>query len=223
MKYFAYFILAILSVNTALATSVYVTDSIKFPLRSGESNTHRIVRMLSSGTRLNLLKTNKTTGYTQAETREGEIGYIPTRFTLRQPINSWFLQKAKKKLEQLEIENKQLKTDLNSLKKDNTSSLSNNKSLEKERIQLGKELHNLRKTASNAIQLQRQRNELQKRVVHVERELQQLKRKNQTLEDSSNQDWFLYGGILSFLGIFFGLLIPKIRWQRRSQSNWDTI
>lgn len=222
MKYIAYLLLALLSTNIAFAKSIYVTDSMKFPLRSGESSTHKIVRMLPSGTRLKLLETNKASGYTKAETSSGAIGYIPTRFTLNQPINSWFLERANKKIEQIGTENKQLKADLASLQTDNKSSLSSNKSLEKQRNQLDKELNNLRKTASNAIQLQRQRNELQERVVHVERELQQLKRKNQALEDSSNQDWFLYGGILSFLGIFFGLLIPKIRWQRRSQSNWDT-
>ncbi len=55
----------------------------------------------------------------------------------------------------------------------------------------------------------------------MERENQQLKREKQALEDSTNQDWFLYGGILAFTGIFLGLIIPKIRWQRKT-SNWDT-
>jgi len=221
VKYIAFF-LVMLSSNAALAKSVYVTDSMKYTLRSGASSSHKVIRMLPSGTRLKLLETDKATGYSKVSTNSGVVGYIPTRFTLNQPISRWFLDKANKKLEQLSAENKLLKTDLGALKSDNKNSLSSNQSLEKERNQLDKELNNLRKTASNAIQLQRQRNELQERVVHVERELQQLKRKNQTLEDSSNQDWFLYGGILSFLGIFFGLLIPKIRWQRRTQSNWDT-
>jgi len=222
VKYIAYFIFALLSTNIAFAKSVYVTDSMKYTLRSGASSSHKVLRMLPSGTRLELLSKDATSGYSKVKTNSGVVGFMPTRFTLKQPISRWFLEKANKKIERLESENKQLKTDLGSLQSDNKVSLTSNKSLEKERNQLDKELNNLRKTASNAIQLQRQRNELQERVVHVERELQQLKRKNQALEDSSNQDWFLYGGILSFLGILFGLLIPKIRWQRRTQSNWDT-
>ncbi|MDC9727742.1 MAG: TIGR04211 family SH3 domain-containing protein [Methyloprofundus sp.] len=222
MKYLAYLLFALLSSNIALAKSVYVTDTMKYTLRSGASSSHKVLRMLPSGTRLKLLETNKDNGYSKVETNSGVVGYIPSRFTLKQPIGRWFLERANKKIETITAENKQLKADLSSVQSDNKSSLSSNQSLEKERNQLDKELNNLRKTASNAIQLQRQRNELQERVVHVERELQQLKRKNQALEDSSNQDWFLYGGILSFLGIFFGLLIPKIRWQRRAQSNWDT-
>ncbi len=222
MKYIAYFILTLLSSNVAFAKSVYVTDTMKYTLRSGPNSTYKVIRMLPSGTRLKLLEIDEATSYSKVETNSGVIGYIPSRFTLKQPISRWFLERANKKIEQIDAENKQLKADLSSLQSNNQTSLSSNKSLEKERNQLDKELNDLRKTASNAIQLQRQRNELQERVVHVERELQQLKRKNQALEDSSNQDWFLYGGILSFLGIFFGLLIPKIRWQRRSQSNWDT-
>ncbi|NOQ15723.1 MAG: TIGR04211 family SH3 domain-containing protein [Methyloprofundus sp.] len=195
---------------------------MKYTLRSGASSSHKVIRMLPSGTRLKFIEKDASTGYSKVETNSGVVGYIPTRFTLNQPISRWYLDRANKKIEKIGAENKQLKAGLTSLQTDNKSSLSSNKSLEKQRNQLDKELNDLRKTASNAIQLQRQRNELQERVVHVERELQQLKRKNQALEDSSNQDWFLYGGILSFLGIFFGLLIPKIRWQRRSQGNWDT-
>ena len=122
----------------------------------------------------------------------------------------------------IESENDQIKTTLADLQTNNSSTASSNTELTKERDQLSTDLNDLRQTASNAIQLKRQRNELQERVVNVERELQQLKRAKQALEDSTSQDWFLYGGILSFLGIFFGLLIPKISWQRKSHGNWDT-
>jgi len=222
VKYLSYFILIFLGNTAAFAQSVYVTDSMKYTLRSGASGSHKVIRMLTSGTRLILLETDKTSGYSKVKTTAGITGYIPTRFTLKQPASKWFLDKANKKLKLLQAENKQIKDNLSTLQTNNSETLSTTQSLGKERDQLSTELNELRKTASNAIQLQRQRNELQERVVHVERELQQLKRKNQALEDSTNQDWFLYGGILSFLGIIFGLFIPKIRWQRRSQNNWDT-
>lgn len=222
MKYIFYIILALLSNNIASAKSVYVSDSLKFTLRSGESSTHKILKMLPSGTRLTLLEENKDSGYSKVQTSAGVIGYIPTRYLLDQPISSWFLEKANKKLEKLQAENEQIKAALANLKSNNTSAISSNESLTKERDQLSTDLNNLRQTASNAIQLKRQNTELQERVVFVERELQQLKREKQALEDSTSQDWFLYGGILSFLGIFFGLLIPKISWQRKHHGNWDT-
>ncbi len=222
MKYFFYLVLTLLSCNSAFAKTVYVIDSMKFTLRSGESNSHKIVKMLPSGSKLTLLDTNKTTKYSKVKTAAGVVGYLPSRFTQEKPISSWYLKKANEKLGLLQSENEQIKLSLAELQKNNSSSTSSNTNLTKERDQLSTELNDLRQTASNAIQLKRQRNELQERVVNVERELQQLKREKQALEDSTSQDWFLYGGILSFLGIFFGLLIPKISWQRKSHGNWDT-
>jgi len=221
VKYIVCFIL-LFSSHTAFAKSVYVTDNHSFTLRSGESSSHKIIKMLKSGTRLTLLSENKDSGYSQVQTSAGVTGYIPTRFTLNKPISRWYLEKANKQLKVLQAENEQFKTTLKDLKQNNSGALSSNAELTKERDQLSTDLNDLRQTASNAIQLKRQNVELQERVVHVERELQQIKREKQALEDSTSQDWFLYGGILSFLGIFFGLLIPKISWQRKHSSNWDT-
>jgi len=222
VKYYFYLILTVLSCNTVFAETVYVSDSMKFTLRSGESSSHKIIKMLPSGTKLTLLEKNKVTGYSKVKTSSGAVGYLPTRFTQDKPISSWYLKKANQQLELLQSENDQIKTTLADLQQNNSSAVSSNTELTKERDQLSTDLNDLRQTASNAIQLKRQRNELQERVVNVERELQQLKRAKQALEDSTSQDWFLYGGILSFLGIFFGLLIPKISWQRKSHGNWDT-
>lgn len=222
MKFFLYFILTLLSCNLAFAKSVYLTDSTNFNLRSGSSSKYKLLKTLPSGTRLTLLGTNKSTGYSKVKTSDGIIGYLPTRYTLDKPVSSWYLEKANQKLELLQAENQKTKVTLAELQQNNSSASSSNSDLTKERDQLSTDLNELRQTAANAIQLKRQRNELQERVVNVERELQQLKREKQALEDSTNQDWFLYGGILSFLGIFLGLLIPKISWQRKSHSNWDT-
>ena len=222
MKHFFYFILGLLSCNIAFAQSVYITDSMKFNLRSGEGSKYKLLKTLPSGTKLTLLGTNKATGYSKVKTSTGIIAYLPTRFTLDKPVSSWYLEKANQKLKSLEAENKKIKTTLAGLQHNNSSAISSNESLTKERDQLSTDLSDLRQTSSSAIQLQRERNELQERVINVERELQQLKRAKQALEDSTSQDWFLYGGILSFLGIFFGLLIPKISWHRKSHGNWDT-
>lgn len=223
MKYLFYLIFTVLSCTNAFAETVYVSDDMKLTLRSGESNKHKILKMLSSGTKLELLNNNKDTGYSKVKTSQGLVGYLPTRFIQNKPINSWYLKKANQELELLKSENEQLKASLAEIQQNNNGSNTSDTDLIKERDQLSTDLNNIRQTASNAIQLRQQRNELQERVVNVERELQQLKREKQALEDSTSQDWFLYGGILSFIGIFLGLLIPKISWQRKSHGSWDTL
>jgi SH3 domain protein len=203
------------------ATTVYVTDTIKYTLRSSESNRSKILRMLPSGTALTIISENTETGYTKVRTGSGTEGFILTRHTLNKPISKWYLKKANKKLETLQQEFNSAKQELNQLKGNNDQALSSNKTLTKERNKLDKELNDLRQTAANAVQLKHQRDQLQERVISVERELQQVKRENQTLEDSTNQDWFLYGGVLSLFGVILGFILPKLSWRRKT-SNWDT-
>lgn len=207
-----------LSVN---AKTVYVTDTMKYTLRNSESNRSKILKMLPSGTALTVMDDNLGSSYTRVKTGSGVEGYILTRHTLDKPISKWYLNRANKKLESLQQEYDSIKQELTSIKGNNEATLSSNQSLSKERDQLSVELNDLRQTAANAIQLKHQRDQLQERVISVERELQQVKRENQTLEDSTNQDWFLYGGVLSLFGVILGFILPKLSWRRKT-SNWDT-
>ena len=207
--------------STVNAETVYVTDNIKLTLRSAENNRSKILKMLRSGTPLTLIKRDEGTGYSKVRLKNGIEGYILNMHTLNKPISRWYLKKANKELALLQEENSRLKMKLGAVKGENYEAVSSQKSLSDERDKVRNELKNLRQTATNAIQLKHQRDQLQERVVSVERELQQIKREKQALEDSTKQDWFLYGGMLSFLGIFLGLLLPKLSWQRKT-SNWDT-
>ncbi len=192
------------------AKTGYVTDSVDLPLRSGESERSRIVRMLPNGMALTLLGNNTENGYTYVQAANGSEGYILTRYISYEPSARDQLEAATKKLEALHEENKQLK-----------EAQQNGLEAGKERDKLSVELSELQQTAANAIQLKQQRDQLQERVVTIERELQQLKRENQALTDSTNQDWFLYGGGLALFGVLLGFILPKLSWRRRS-SGWDT-
>ncbi len=192
----------------ANARTVYVTDNVEVPLRSGESERTKIVKMLVNGAQLNVLQDDPELGYSYVQTSNGAEGFILTRYLSNEPTSRSQLEAANKKLEALQEENKQLKL-----------AHSANQDIGKERDKLSNDLSELQQTAANAIQLKQQRDQLQERVVSVERELQQLKRENQALADSSNQDWFLYGGGLSLFGVLLGFILPKLSWRRRS-SGW---
>ncbi len=204
----------------ATAETVYVTDRLDITLRSQENNRSKILKMLPAGTPLTVIE-KKPSGYTEVRLNNGIQGYILTRHTLNHPTHSWYLKKAEKELEELRIENARVTEEISLLKGDHSKNSSENLSLIDERNHLRQELNSLRQTSAQAVQIKLQRDELKERVINVERELQQTKLEKQALEDSTNQDWFLYGGILAFAGIFLGLLIPKIGWNRKT-SNWDS-
>jgi len=220
-KILTVFFILISTISLVNAKTVYVTDSIKYTLRSSENNRSKILKMLPSGTTLTIVSENAGSGYTKVRTKSGIEGFVLTRHTQNKPISLWYLNKANKKMATLQKEFNLAKQELNQLVGNNDQTLSSNQSLSIERDNLSKELNDLRQTAANAVQLKHQRDQLQERVISVERELQQIKRQNQTLEDSANQDWFLYGGILSLFGVILGFILPKLSWRRKT-SNWDT-
>lgn len=196
--------------SLAYARTAYITDELEIPLRAADSERSKIVKMLPSGAQITVFQEANENGYNYVQASGGAEGFVLNRYLINQPVSRVQLEALTKKLEALQEENKQLK-----------SSQSVQQDAGKERDKLSNELTSLQQTAANAIQLKQQRDELQERVVSVERELQQYKRENQALTDSSNQDWFLYGGGLSLFGVLLGFILPKLSWRRRS-SGWDS-
>ncbi len=194
--------------GAAHARTAYVTDNVEIPLRSGETERSRIVKVLGNGTILNVLEDRPESGYSYVQANNGAEGFILSRYLSGEPSSRSQLEAANKKLEALTEENKQLK-----------AAQSANQEIGKERDKISSELSELQQTAANAIQLKQQRDQLQEQVVSIERELQQLKRENQALTDSTNQDWFLYGGGLSLFGVLLGFILPRMSWRRRT-SGW---
>ncbi|MDD4907405.1 MAG: TIGR04211 family SH3 domain-containing protein, partial [Methylobacter tundripaludum] len=150
----------------------------------------------------------------------GTEGYISTRNTMKEPPGRLQLETATKNINTLQAENNALKAELRALKDSLTPGTSLEQSLAIERDHLSRELSVLKKTAAGAIQLKNERDELQERVVNIERELQQFKLENQALKDTTHQDWFLYGGLLSLAGVILGFILPKLGWRRK--SSWDS-
>lgn len=212
----------LLVIQTAEAKTVYVTDNLNLSLRSEESDRGKVIKMLPTGTPLEVVSQNKKTGYSRVRLKSGEEGYFPTRSTMKEPPSRYQLEAANKSLDSLQTENASLKEELEALKKQLTPNSTLEQSLSDERDRLNWELSELKKTAANALQIKEERDEIQEHVVNIERELEQYKLDNQALKDSSEQDWFLIGGAVMVVGIFLGLFLPRISWRRRS-GGWDTI
>ncbi|MGR9086539.1 MAG: TIGR04211 family SH3 domain-containing protein [Gammaproteobacteria bacterium] len=207
--------------GSAQAKTVYVTDNINLSLRSEESEKGKVMKLLPTGTPLTVISQNKKSGFSRVRLQTGEEGFFPTRSTMKEPPSRFQLETATKNLSAIKTENASLKAELESLKKALTPDTTLEQSLANERDLLSRELDELKKTAANAIQIKEERDELQEHVVNIERELEQLKLDNKALKDSTEQDWFLYGGAVAFIGVLLGFILPRIAWQRRS-GGWDS-
>ncbi|MES9906550.1 MAG: TIGR04211 family SH3 domain-containing protein [Sedimenticola sp.] len=218
MKRIATAVLLALILNGAHATTRYVTDINKITLRSGESTTHKVMRMLPSGYPLEVLSANKATGYSNVRTKDGQTGYALTRLLMSTPSARERLVAAEARLEELVKEPGQLTSQLVKLQKEHKALESKFSKLETLKQSLEQELQSIRRTAANAIRVANERNNLRKQVANLTHQGEQLKQDNRELTNNETQRWFLIGAGVIIGGILIGLILPHLRVQRRKDT-----
>ena len=217
--YFLVFLLFFLAGN-AVAETRYVSDVLEITMRSGKGTSFGITRMLRSGTAVQVLEVDKKSGYTQVRTKSGKEGWVLSRFLMNGRAARERLAATEKSLAELELENRKLTTSMSTLSEEKKMLASNLGKLEGESRSVGQELTEIKRTASSALAIDSENKDLKGRLVSLERQLQTVQQENQSLKDRTARDWFMVGAAVVLLGIIIGLIIPKIRF--RKKSSWDT-
>jgi len=220
----AVFLLALLLGLSPLAQAdtKYVTDRFKITMRSGEGTKHKIIRMLRSGTPVEVLESNPATGYSRVRTRGGTEGYVLTRQLMPKPSAREQVAALEARLKELQAAPDQLSARLAKLQEEHKKLQTENESLKSAKASLEKELERIQRTASNAVRISNERNELRKNVAALTREVEDLKQENRDLSNQTAQNWFLIGAGVIIAGIVLGLILPHLRFRRR-KSSWGSL
>jgi SH3 domain protein len=205
----------------ATAETRYVTDSFQITMRSGESTTHRITRMLNSGSAVDVLSTNPASGYSKIRIGSTE-GYVLTRQLMDEPSARAQLTTMRNEIKALKAAPGELRSNLMDVQKKYNELLQAHKELQAIKEKQEAELQSIQRTASNAIRISNERNELRKQVASLTREVEDLKQDNRDLSNEATRDWFLIGAGVIIAGILIGLILPHLRFQRRRNS-WGTL
>mgnify|MGYP000385054424 FL=1 len=208
-------------VSTAMAETRYVSDRLEIQMRTGKGTQFRILRMLPSGTALDILEVDQENGYSRVRTPSGVEGWVLSRFLMQGRAARDQLADAEKKLARLELENRKLSASLEDLQKTKGSIDTEREQLVKENRKLSQELEEIRRAASSALAIDAENKELKSRIVAYERQAQSLQQENEGLKDRTARDWFMVGAGVVILGMIIGLIIPRIRW--RKKSSWDSL
>jgi len=217
-KVLVFISLSLVMGSNLLADTRYVSDRLEITMRSGKSTSHGIIRMLRSGTPVEVLDTDKKSGYSHVRTRSGKEGWVLSRFLMKGQAARDRLTASEKKLAELELENRKMNTAMQSVKNENSSLQKDQNSLAGEHRKVSRELAEIKRTASSAIAIDSENKKLKSRVVALERNLQTVQQENENLKDRTARDWFMVGAAVVLLGIIVGLIIPRIRW--RKKSSW---
>ncbi len=212
--------LLFLLAGNAVAETRYVSDVLEITMRSGKGTSYGITRMLRSGTAVQVLEVDKKAGYSKIRTSSGKEGWVLSRFLMNGKAARERLAAAEKSLAELELENRKLTTAMSALTDEKKSLQNNLGDLEGESRSVSQELAEIKRTASSALAIDSENKDLKSRLVSLERELQTVQQENQSLKDRTARDWFMVGAAVVLLGIIIGLIIPKIRF--RKKSSWDT-
>ena len=190
----------------------YVDDNLMIMMRAGNSNKHKIVRNIASGTELEVLET--VDDYSRVRTRRGTEGWVLNQYLSAEPIARDKLKSAEQHLARLDTQNKQLQKELNDLTRQNEKlTLTNNK--------LSDELQNFRTVAAKPMKLQEENTQLLREKTALENDHEVMQQEIHTLRDQSAKQWFMAGAGVLIVGILLGLLTPRMR--RRRKSDWSSL
>lgn len=201
----------------AAAEPGYINDQFEITLRSGESTRHSIIRMLESGTKLEVLSRNADTGYARVLLDDGTEGYVLTRFLSDQPVARDQLVWVRSQLNKLREDKKEVDDSLAEVRSENRTLEQQRVELEKRAERLSGDLAELRRTSASAISIAEENSRLKSRLASNDELVEALRAENVSLATRSRQTWFMVGAGAVILGALIGLILPRIRFRRRSK------
>lgn len=199
----------------------YITDQLEVTLRTGQSTQHAIKRMLTSGTPVEVVSSDKDSGYSRIRTRDGVEGWVLTRYLMSEAAPRERVTQLESRLTALSQENRQLKQDIAALTAERDTVTKTHAQQDEDNRRLTQELAQIRRASADVLGIDAENQQLKGRVASLERELLTLQEENAALGDRTQRDWFMVGAGVVVLGILLGLILPKIRWRRKPR--WDVL
>ncbi|CAK0781439.1 SH3 domain protein [Gammaproteobacteria bacterium] len=204
-----------------LAETRYITDQVKIMVRSGEGNSYKIVRMLTSGTAVEVLSSNPGSGYSRIRATEGE-GFVLSHELMKEPSARQRLVETQNRLDEILKSPEQLSAQLAKLQEEYQKVQKAYQETREAKRKGDEELASIRRTYSDAVRIANERNELRKNVAELTREVEAVRQENSELGNRTTQNWFLIGAGVLVFGVLIGLILPSLRFQRR-RSSWQSL
>ncbi|MFX3657587.1 MAG: TIGR04211 family SH3 domain-containing protein [bacterium] len=201
----------------ALAQTVYISDELTVPVRTGPSPTHRILRIIRAGTPLEVLGRDADAGFTRVSLRDGAEGWVPDQYLVSTPIARDRLEAATQEVARLRSTVAELQAQLGAVREERGEARESTETLSEEVLRLESELAEIRRMSANAIATENANRELQALNARLRSELDDLLEERDRLLDQAEQRWFLIGGGLVLLGLLLGVLLKS----RPRRSAWS--
>jgi SH3 domain protein len=217
LRFFGALALTMMLANTAAAQSVWVSDIFEITLRTGPSTSNAIQLMVESGTQLEVLGRDEETGYSKVRTNAGTEGWVLSRYLMSEPSAREQLGTLTQQLTSANADGSSMGSQLDAIRGQYADATRKISTLEREKTALQDELDELKRTAANTIAIDQQNKNLQQQLTDAEITVSVLEQEKQQLTGQSNRTWFITGSLVLLGGILLGLILPRMRLQKRSR------
>jgi len=203
--------------TAALAESAWVSDVFEVTLRTGPTTSNAIQMMLESGTELEILAEDAEAGYTRVRTNGGTEGWVLTRYLMAEASARQQLRTLTQQLTSANAEGTSRESQLGAIRGEYESAKRRITELERSESSLQEELAEVRRTAANTLAIDSQNKNLQQQLTDTEIQVSVLEQANDTLSGQTTRNWFITGALVLFGGVLLGLILPRMKWQRKSR------
>ncbi len=119
-----------LSFGIVGAKTQYVSDELIVPMRAGKGNEYKIIKMLTTGTPLEIIEEDKD--YLKVRAQDGQDGWVLKQFIISETPKAKIIAGLKQEIDQLRAESKDVLALMN--ERDNLRALSGRLSTETEQL-----------------------------------------------------------------------------------------
>ena len=213
---------ALLTPTWGQAETRYVTDQLEITLRAGDSPRYKILKMLPSGTPLEVLGVNKTTKSVRVRTEDGLVGFVPEEQLKTEPAARNRAAELEARLVELQQNPDAVAARLARAQSEQAELKARFQDLERDKQRLEQELATIRHASANVLEVTSDRERLRTQVSDLTRARADLEQENRDIKNQTNQRWFLIGAGVLTGGILLGLILPRLRLGRR-KSAWGSL
>lgn len=201
----------------ASAQSAWVSDEFEVTLRTGPSTSNTIELMVPSGTQLQILEEVPESGYTRVRTGGGTEGWVLTRYLMDEPSAREQLEMLSRQLTDANEEGASMDAQLGAIRNEYDAANRMIRGLEADNAELQGQLQDISSRAANTLAIDRQNQELQQKLTDAEIRISVLEQEKDRLASQSNRNWFITGSAVLIVGVLLGLVLPRMKFQRRSR------
>lgn len=194
-------LLSMLAIPAALAQDYYISDDLFTYMHSGPTNNYRIIGSVNAGEKVQLISSNKETGFTQIVDGKGRKGWVQSKFISGNESMAIRLPRVEKELEKV---------------KSQLANARQNADVEKAGL-----VESLNTRNQQISELETKFNEINQQLIAAQSDNRQLRARLDTQKDDLLLKYFTYGGGVAGGGLLLGLILPHlIPRRKKSPSGW---